>query len=119
MRNWVIRWVVSGLALAIVAHLGIGVTCDSTSALVVATVVIGLVNSLIRPILDVLTAPINCLTFGLMGFVTNAFLFLVVGQVVDGFHVNGPVAALFGSILMGALSGILGHLLTDSNRSRR
>ena len=67
MVNWILRWVMSGVALAIVAHLGIGVRYDSVAALATATVVIGLVKSLIRPWVGLLTMPLNCATLGLFG----------------------------------------------------
>ncbi len=113
MNKWVLRWVISGIALAIVGHLGIGVSYDSLTALVWATVVIGLVNSLIRPVLMILTLPLNILTFGLLGFVINAILFTVAGNSVPGFHVHGILGALLGPILMGILSSILNSILVE------
>jgi putative membrane protein len=113
VTNWILRWVVSGIALAIVAHLHIGVSYETVSALAIATVVIGLVNALIRPILALLTLPLNCLTFGLFGFVLNAILFYIAGNAVNGFHVEFWPGAILGPILMGLLSGLLNHLLPD------
>ena len=116
MVNWLLRWVMSGVALAIVAHLGIGVNYDKITSLLIATVVIGLVNSLIRPILAMLTLPLTCLTFGLFGFVLNALLFYVAGNAVEGFHVKSVLAALIGSILMGVISSALNFFLPDPSK---
>lgn len=113
MTNWILRWVVSGVALAVVAHLGIGVRYDSVPALAIATVVIGLVNSLIRPILALLTLPLNCMTFGLFGFVLNAILFYLAGNAVKGFHVDTVMGAVLGPVLMGLLSGVLNSFLQE------
>jgi putative membrane protein len=113
MGNWIIRWVVSGLALAIVANLGIGVHYDNITSLAVATIVIGLVNSLIRPILVLLTLPLTCVTFGLFGFILNAILFYAAGNAVTGFHVDTLLGAVVGPILMGLLSGAMNLILVD------
>ena len=113
MTNWIIRWILSGVALAIVGNLHLGVRYDDTNALVIATVVLGLVNSIIKPILMLLTLPLNCMTFGLFGFVLNAILFAVAGNSVHGFHVDWPLGALLGPILMGLISGLLNSMLVD------
>ena len=118
MGTWVLRWVISGMALAIVAHLGIGVHYDDVASVAIATVVIGLVNSLIRPILILLTLPLSCLTFGLFGFVLNAILFSIAGNSVKGFHVDGLMGAFLGSILMGILSAVLNSVLIDKGEQR-
>jgi len=111
--NWILRWVISGIALAIVGKLGIGVSYQDINSLAIATIVIGLVNSLIRPLLALLTLPLNCMTFGLFGFVLNAILFSVAGNAVPGFRVEWPWGALLGPVLMGLLSSILNSFLTD------
>src|SRR5437867_4262309 len=115
MVNWLLRWVISAVALAIVAHIpGLGISYHKGfSVLIEATVVIGLINSLIRPILDLLTLPLNCLTFGLFRVVLNAILFASVPYIVKGFQVNGLLGAVPGPILMGLLSGILFHLIPE------
>ncbi len=113
MRSWLMRWAVNALALAIVAHLNIGVTYDSIGALLIATVAIGLVNSLVRPILGFLTMPLNCMTFGLFGYVLSFLLFYLVGQVVPGFRVTGAMGAVLGSLLLGLVSGLLSMVLIE------
>jgi putative membrane protein len=113
VTNWILRWFFSGVALAIVAHLGIGVTYDSLSALATATVVIGLVNSLIRPIVGLFTLPLNCATLGLFGVLVNALLFFIAGNAVHGFHVEFWPGAVVGPILMGLFSGLLTQLIPD------
>ena len=114
MVNWILRWVISAIALAIVAHIpSLGVSYNNDLVVLAeATIVIGLINSLIRPILDLLTLPLNCLTFGLFGFVLNAILFSAVPYVVKGFHVTFAGAVL-GPILMGLLSGVMSHAIPD------
>lgn len=114
MRNWLMRWIASALALFIIAQLHIGIDEKSIGTLIVAVIVLGLVNSLIRPIIMFFVWPINCLTFGLLGIIINAILFWIVGSgVVPGFHVKDFFAALIGSILMGLISGFFNFFLKD------
>ncbi len=115
MRNWLMRWIASALALFIITKLNIGIYVDKDSIgiLIIAVIALGLINSLIRPIIMFFVWPINCLTFGLLGFIINAILFEVVGYLVPGFHVKGFVAALIGSILMGLFSGFFNFFLKD------
>ena len=112
MVNWLLRWIASGIAIAIVANLGIGIHYASLSALALATVVFGLLNSLVRPVLGILALPLNCLTMGMFGFALNALLFFIAGNAVHGFHV-GFEGALVGPFLIGLVSGLLNFLLPD------
>jgi putative membrane protein len=75
------------------------VRVESFFSAVVAALVLGLVNALIRPILVVLTLPVTIITLGLFLFVINALLFWLVAEIVKGFAVQGFVSALVGSIL--------------------
>jgi putative membrane protein len=115
VTNWVLRWVISGIALAIVANLKIGVEVKDLGSLAMATVVIGLINSLIRPIAMLLTLPLNCLTFGLFGVILNGILFKATEAVVPGFHAD-LLGAIIGAALMGLISGVLSGLLPDKKK---
>lgn len=119
MGNWLARWVASGIALALVANLHIGVSYSSISALVIATIVISLVNSIIRPVALLLTLPINCLTLGLFGMIVNAALFYFAGNAVKGFHVDWPWGALLGPMLMSFVGAILNNLLVRPEDERK
>ena len=114
MKNWILRWVASALALFVVTKVVPGIKVHDIGALVIAVLVLGFINSCIRPIIMFFAWPINCLTFGLLGFVVNVVLFWVVGSgVVPGFKVHDLTAALIGSIAMGFLSGLFNFLLKD------
>lgn len=116
MKNWIVRWIASALALAVVAYVVPGIKVDSATTLLIVVVILGFVNAFIRPIIMFFVWPINCLTFGLLGFVVNVLLFWVVGSdLVKGFHVNGFAAALIGSVAMGILSGLFNFILKDKN----
>ena len=93
------HWLISALAIGIAAYLIPGVTVTLISALI-AAVVLGALNLFIRPILLVLTLPINVLTLGLFSLVINALLVILASMLVPGFMVEGFWAAFFFAILL-------------------
>ena len=93
------RWLLLAAALLLVAHLYSGVSVASFGAALVAALVIGLFNTLVRPLLVLLTLPVTLLTLGLFLFVINALMFWAAASVLDGFQVAGFTAALIGSLL--------------------
>ncbi len=95
-----INWIVSAMVVFSIAYIMPGVrVADFTSALVVA-LVLGIINAFLKPVLLILTLPINLLTLGLFTFVLNALLILLVSKIVPGFVVDGFLTALiFGIIL--------------------
>ena len=99
MLSLLLRWFLNAIALMLVAYLYPGVQVISLGAALLAALVLGLVNAVIRPILVLLTLPVTILTLGLFIFVINALLFWFTAEIVGGFHVNGFWAALIGSIL--------------------
>ena len=102
------------LALLVIAALPIGIQISNVTALMLAVVAIGFANAVIRPIIMFFAWPLNCLTFGLMGFAVNVLLFNLVGSgVVPGFHVRGVVPALIGTVAMSFLSGLFNFVLKD------
>ena len=97
--NLLLRWLVGALALLLVAYFLPGIAvANFFPAAVVAALVLGLVNAFIRPLVKLLTLPLTCLTLGLFSLVINAVLFWAVAAFVDGFAVEGAVAALLGSL---------------------
>ena len=98
------------------AKLNIGVHVRDLTALAIATVVIGLLNAFVKLILVLLTLPLNCMTFGLFGFVLNAILFKVADVLVDGFDVSWWPGAVLGPIIMGIVSGLLNTLIVDREK---
>jgi putative membrane protein len=94
-----IRWLLLAAALLLVAHLYRGVTVSSFGDAMIAAFVIGLFNTLVRPVLVLLTLPVTLLTLGLFLFVINALMFWWAAAVLDGFNVAGFGAALIGSLI--------------------
>ena len=95
----IVRWMLLAAALLLVANLYSGVSVASFGAALIAAFVLGLFNTLVRPLLVLLTLPVTLLTLGLFLFVINALMFWSAASVLDGFHVNGFGAALIGSLL--------------------
>jgi putative membrane protein len=93
------KWLLSAVALLFVANDYSGVQVQSFGAALIAAFVIGLLNTIVRPILLVLTLPVTVITLGLFLFVINALMFWAAAGVLDGFHVRGFVAALVGSLI--------------------
>ncbi len=95
----VVRWLLLAAALLLVAQIYPGVQVKSFGSAMIAALVLGLLNTLLRPILVLLTLPVTLLTLGLFLFVINALMFYFAASMLDGFGVTGFVAALIGSLL--------------------
>ena len=102
----IVKWLLSAAALLAVAYLYGGVQIQSYSAALIAALVIGLFNMILRPVLVVLTLPVTIISLGLFLFVINALMFWAAAGMLDGFHVNGFGAALLGSLIYSAF-GVL------------
>ena len=94
-----VRWLLLAAALHLVAQIYSGVVVTSFASALIAALVLGLFNALLRPILVLLTLPVTVLTLGLFLFVINALMFYFAASVLDGFNVTGFGAALIGSLL--------------------
>ena len=95
----ILRWLLLAAALLLLANLKLGVTVASFGAAMIAALVLGLLNTLVRPLLVLLTLPVTVLSLGLFLFVINALMFWSAAGVLDGFKVTGFGAALVGSLI--------------------
>ena len=111
MLSLLARWLLNAAALLLVAYLYPGVAVETFFAALIAALVLGLVNAVVRPILVLLTLPVTILTLGLFLFVINALLFWLVAEIVQGFRVTGFGAALVGSILYSLITLVTSWLL--------
>lgn len=114
-----LRWAVGAGALFLTVWLGqqIGLKLglkDIASAFIVI-LVLTLVNALVRPLVKLATLPLNCLTLGLFGFIVNALMFWLVGMLDLGLTVGDFWAALFGSLVLSLVSGVLNNFIVDRN----
>lgn len=105
------KWLLSATALLAVAHLYGGVELQGFAAALLATLVIGLLNVFLRPILVLLTLPVTMVTLGLFLFIINALLFWTAATLLDGFQVRDFTAALLGSLLYSIFSLVIDSAL--------
>jgi putative membrane protein len=94
-----VRWLLLAAALLLVAYLYPGVTVTSFGAAMIAALVLGLLNTVVRPLLVLLTLPVTLLTLGLFLFVINALMFWAAASILAGLNVSGFGAALIGSLI--------------------
>ena len=99
MLKLLAKWLLSAAALLFVAYVYNGVEVTNYTSALVAVVVIGLLNVVVRPVLVLLTLPVTVLTLGLFLFVINAIVFWAAAAVLEGFQVTGFLGALIGSLL--------------------
>ncbi len=107
MTKLIVQWLLLAAALVLVAHLYPGVAVKSFGSALIAALVIGLFNVVLRPVLVVLTLPVTVVTLGLFLFIINALMFWAAGAVLEGFHVNGFLAALLGSLIYSVLGVVI------------
>jgi putative membrane protein len=99
----ILTWLLAACALLVVAYLYPGVQVQSFTSALIAAAVIGLFNAVLRPVLVILTLPVTIVTLGLFLFIINALMFWAAASVLDGFRVNGFLAALLGSLIYSVL----------------
>jgi putative membrane protein len=105
---FLMRMGANAIAILLVGYLLPGlISVDGAMAALAAAFVLGLVNAIVRPLFVILTLPITVVTLGIFLLVINGLLLLLVSAIVPGFHVNGFFGAVFGSVLLSVVSGIL------------
>ena len=111
IKNYVIRWLINAVGLLIVSKIMESIEIDGLITAVVAAAVIGIINIFLRPILIILTLPINILTLGLFTLVINGLIFYFVGSIVEGFHVTGYLAAFLGALILSIINVLATFLI--------
>ncbi|MEO6244376.1 MAG: phage holin family protein [Opitutaceae bacterium] len=106
-----VRWAVLALGVTLATKIVPGIVCSDGMTLVAVVLLLSLFNAILRPLLVLFTLPFIVITLGLGLVVINAFLFLLVGALVNGFYVDGFWAALGGAIVVGVTNFILNLLL--------
>jgi putative membrane protein len=112
-KGFLIRVVINALAIWLATAVVPGIEARSVWTIVGAGLVLGLINAVVRPVLLVLTLPLTLLTLGLFLLVLNAFCLWLTGALVKGFDVAGFWPALFGAIIVSAVSWALNGFLSD------
>ncbi|RTZ95084.1 MAG: phage holin family protein [Deltaproteobacteria bacterium] len=106
-RGWLIRWLILTVSILVTAYLIDGIHVSGFFSALFAAVILGFLNAFFRPILLILTLPINVLSLGLFTFIINALLLTMVSVLLPGFDVFGFWPAVFGSLLISLVSWLL------------
>ena len=111
MTGLLIRWVINALGLLLIANVIEGISLQGFGAALVAILVLGVANAVVRPILLILTLPLTIITLGLFTFVLNGFILYMVASVVNGFNVAGILPAIIATILLSIISAVANKLV--------
>ena len=116
MKGLLLRSLILSVAIMVAAYLFPGIQVSGFGSALVAALVLGILNAFFRPILIILTLPINVLTLRLFTFVINAFLLLMTSGVAGGLVVDGFGSALLGSLIISVVSWLLSSFINDQGR---
>jgi len=111
-------WILNAFALFVVTQFVPGIHVDNFTTALVAALVIGLVNMLIKPVLVILTLPITILTLGLFILVINGLLFYGVGNFLQGFEVKTLTAGIIGALSYSVLSWLFAAIVIDDKKDK-
>lgn len=103
--------IINALALWITTFIVPGISILDLKSLILAALVIGVLNTFLKPILQLLTLPVNFLTFGLFSWLISAFLLWIASRLVPGFEVQGFLSSLFGGIILAFVASLLQTLI--------
>lgn len=118
MSRFLAHWLTTALALGAVAWVLPGVVITSLPALAVASLVLGLVNAVVKPLLVLLTLPLTLLSLGVFYLVVNGLVFGLAALLVPGFEVRGFLWAMLGAALVGLVSTFIGRFGSPPGRGR-
>jgi putative membrane protein len=119
MIGLLIRWLIVTAAIILASYLLDGIEVKSFFSAFFAAAALGILNALFRPILIVLTLPINILTLGLFTFLINALMLKMASGIIPGFEVHGFWTAIFGSLIISTISWLLNAFISDRGRVER
>lgn len=110
-------WLINAIALLALPYLLSSISIDSFLTAMIVAVVLGFVNTVIRPILLLLTLPVTIISLGFFIFIINGLMFWAVASIFDGFHVAGFWSAVFGAMLYSLISWALSTLILKNNET--
>lgn len=114
-----LRWLILTVAIIIASYLLEGINVSGFFSAFFAAAILGILNALFRPILILLTLPINILSLGLFTFIINALMLKMVSGVIPGFEVHGFWTAILGSLIISVISWLLNSFISDRGRVER
>lgn len=114
-----IRWLILTAAIIAASYLIDGIRISGFFSAFFAAAVLGILNALFRPILFILTLPINIMTLGLFTFIINALLLKMASGVIPGFDVHGFWSAVFAALIISGVNWILSSFINEQGRIAR
>ena len=118
LKRFLLKFLVTTASMLVVVKVLPWAEVSDPAALVVAALLLGIFNSLLRPILIILTLPINIISLGLFIFVINGLVLYLVSYLVPGFEIRNFGSAVLASILISIVSGVINWLIKDSGKKR-
>lgn len=115
MRHFIFRWAITTVAVMVASSIIHGIRYDTVAALIGASLLLGILNAFVRPILLILSAPLILLTLGFFILVVNSLMLLIVPRIIWGFHVEGFWSAFWGAIVISVVSWILSAFFRGSD----
>ncbi len=119
MVRWIVRLLLNGGALLLISSMFPGIQVNSFGVAVLAALILGIVNTVIRPVLVFLTLPLNVMTLGLFWFVINAVTFALTAYLIDGFEIGGWPGSVFTTIVAAALMSFFGWVIDKLVRKKK
>lgn len=113
LTPFLLHWAITALSLWVASYVFKGLKFDKASSLIIAALLLGFANAVVKPLLILLTLPLTLLTFGLFLLVINALMILLVARLVRGFTVSSFWTAFFASIFISLLSVLIGALVSS------
>ncbi|HUH65867.1 MAG TPA: phage holin family protein, partial [Syntrophales bacterium] len=114
-----IRWIILTIAIIAASYILEGIHVSGFFSAFLAAAALGILNALFRPILLILTLPINILTLGLFTFLINALMLKIASGIIPGFEVHGFWTAVIGSLIISVVSWVLNSFVSDRGRVER
>ena len=111
MKQLIVKILINAAALMFTSNLIDGIYVDGWGSVIIAAIILGIVNAVLRPLLMIFTLPLNVMTLGLLTFVINGLMLKLVSAVVGGFDVVGLWPAIVGSIILSVVSTVLSWLV--------
>lgn len=116
MHGLFLRWLLNAIALWLTSEIISGIHVEGIAALFFAAIVLGIFNAVLRPLLIIITLPINLLTLGLFTFIINGVMLYLTASVVKGFSIEGFGSAVVGALVLSIVSFALNLFIADSGR---
>ncbi len=110
---WILRWLLNTFILMLVAYVVPGISFSGFWPALITSAIFGLINATVRPLMIVLTLPINILTLGFFTLIINALMFWLAASIVKGFYVANFAAAFWGALIYWIIVTVINYLFED------